>query len=279
MDTNRVLLGVRKGAWTKDEDNQLRKCVDKFGEGKWHLVPLRAGLNRCRKSCRLRWLNYLRPNLKRGHFNKDEADLILRLHNLLGNRWSLIAGRLPGRTANDVKNIWNVHFEKKSPATTAATATSTATATGESSRGTKTITRSNIIRPQPRNFSKSQVPVVTKITSQKNDDENPNNSNRSGSFSRQILGQNDCINIVSDEDPKNGEPSDIPLPPEHEVDECIRWWRNLLENEEENPFSLPGQDRSFMGPGLGDDRTTNCSLDDDDDDDDVLGLVNFDNCQ
>lgn len=171
-----------------------------------------------------------------------------------------------------MKNFWNVHFEKKSPATTA-------TATGESSRGTKTITRSNIIRPQPRNFSKSQVPVVTKITNQKNDDENPNNSNRSGSFSRQILGQNDCINIVSDEDPKNGEPSDIPLPPEHEMDECIRWWSNLLEmseNEEENPFSLPGQDCPFMGPGLGDDRTTNCSLDDDDD---VLGLVNLENCQ
>ncbi|OMO55511.1 hypothetical protein CCACVL1_27210, partial [Corchorus capsularis] len=70
-------------------------------------------LNRCRKSCRLRWLNYLKPNIKRGDFEDDEVDLIIRLHKLLGNRWSLIAGRIPGRTANDVKNYWNTHLLKK----------------------------------------------------------------------------------------------------------------------------------------------------------------------
>ncbi|KAL2241457.1 UNVERIFIED_CONTAM: Transcription factor MYB1, partial [Sesamum indicum] len=72
--------GLRKGAWTKEEDILLTKCIDKYGEGKWHQVPIRAGLNRCRKSCRLRWLNYLRPNIKRGLFTKDEVDLIVRLH-------------------------------------------------------------------------------------------------------------------------------------------------------------------------------------------------------
>ncbi|XP_057779588.1 transcription factor MYB114-like [Salvia miltiorrhiza] len=115
MDNNNINnngVGVRKGAWTKEEDALLRDCVHKYGEGKWHLVPLRAGLNRCRKSCRLRWLNYLRPNLNRGFFTNDEVDLIVRLHKLLGNRWSLIAGRLPGRTANDVKNYWNCHISK-----------------------------------------------------------------------------------------------------------------------------------------------------------------------
>ncbi|KAG2322058.1 hypothetical protein Bca52824_015271 [Brassica carinata] len=105
--------GLRKGAWTAEEDNLLRQCIDKYGEGKWHQVPLRAGLNRCRKSCRLRWLNYLKPSIKRGKLNSDEVDLLLRLHKLLGNRWSLIAGRLPGRTANDVKNYWNTHLSKK----------------------------------------------------------------------------------------------------------------------------------------------------------------------
>ncbi|CAA7032654.1 unnamed protein product [Microthlaspi erraticum] len=105
--------GLRKGAWTAEEDGLLRKCIDKYGEGKWHQVPLRAGLNRCRKSCRLRWLNYLKPSIKRGKLSSDEVDLLLRLHKLLGNRWSLIAGRLPGRTANDVKNYWNTHLSKK----------------------------------------------------------------------------------------------------------------------------------------------------------------------
>ncbi|KAF3795959.1 Transcription factor, partial [Nymphaea thermarum] len=71
-------------------------------------------LNRCGKSCRLRWLNYLRPDIKRGNISEDEEDLIMRLHNLLGNRWSLIAGRLPGRTDNEIKNYWNTHLSKKS---------------------------------------------------------------------------------------------------------------------------------------------------------------------
>lgn len=100
-------------AWTEEEDHLLRKCIEQHGEGKWRRVPHLAGLNRCRKSCRLRWLNYLRPNIKRGSFAEEEVQLIIRLHRLLGNRWSLIAGRLPGRTANDVKNYWNCHLSKK----------------------------------------------------------------------------------------------------------------------------------------------------------------------
>ncbi|XP_043699900.1 transcription factor MYB1-like [Telopea speciosissima] len=109
-------LALRKGTWTKEEDHLLRQCIEKYGEGKWRQIPLRAGLRRCRKSCRLRWLNYLRPNIKRGELTQDEVDLLLRLHKLLGNRWSLIAGRLPGRTANDIKNYWNTHFTGKTPA-------------------------------------------------------------------------------------------------------------------------------------------------------------------
>ncbi|GAB2277220.1 Transcription factor myb1 [Dionaea muscipula] len=104
-------------AWTEEEDHLLRKCIEQYGEGKWHRVPLLAGLNRCRKSCRLRWLNYLRPNIRRGKFTEEEVELIIKLHKqILGNRWSLIAGRLPGRrrTANDVKNdYWNCHLSKK----------------------------------------------------------------------------------------------------------------------------------------------------------------------
>lgn len=72
-----------------------------------------SGLLRCGKSCRLRWMNYLRPDIKRGNIEPDEDDLIIRLHALLGNRWSLIAGRLPGRTDNEIKNYWNTHLSKK----------------------------------------------------------------------------------------------------------------------------------------------------------------------
>uniref|UniRef100_A0A5B7C493 Myb-related protein 123 n=1 Tax=Davidia involucrata TaxID=16924 RepID=A0A5B7C493_DAVIN len=105
--------GLNKGAWTAQENEILRDYIKIHGEGKWSDVPRRAGLKRCGKSCRLRWLNYLRPDIKRGNFSNDEEDLIIRLHKLLGNRWSLIAGRLPGRTDNEIKNYWNTRIGKK----------------------------------------------------------------------------------------------------------------------------------------------------------------------
>ncbi|CAK8567067.1 unnamed protein product [Lathyrus sativus] len=106
-------LGLKRGPWTAEEDQVLSDYIKKEGEGRWRTLPKRAGLLRCGKSCRLRWMNYLRPSVKRGQIAPDEEDLILRLHRLLGNRWSLIAGRIPGRTDNEIKNYWNTHLSKK----------------------------------------------------------------------------------------------------------------------------------------------------------------------
>ncbi|KAI4299573.1 hypothetical protein L6164_033017 [Bauhinia variegata] len=105
--------GTNKGAWSKQEDQKLIDYIRTHGEGCWRSLPKAAGLHRCGKSCRLRWINYLRPDIKRGNFAQDEEDLIIKLHALLGNRWSLIAGRLPGRTDNEVKNYWNSHIRRK----------------------------------------------------------------------------------------------------------------------------------------------------------------------
>ncbi|KAL8137059.1 hypothetical protein V2J09_003060 [Rumex salicifolius] len=104
---------VSRGAWSFQEDQILINYIQTHGQGKWRTLPLKAGLNRCGKSCRLRWLNYLRPDIKRGDISKDEEDLIIKLHTLLGNRWSLIAGRLPGRTDNEIKNYWNTNLVKR----------------------------------------------------------------------------------------------------------------------------------------------------------------------
>ncbi|GLJ12803.1 hypothetical protein SUGI_0198060 [Cryptomeria japonica] len=106
-------IGLNRGPWTPDEDLLLTKYIQAFGEGRWRTLPKKAGLQRCGKSCRLRWMNYLRPDVKRGYISPDEEDLILRLHRLLGNRWSLIAGRIPGRTDNEIKNYWNTHLSKQ----------------------------------------------------------------------------------------------------------------------------------------------------------------------
>ncbi|KAK1560553.1 hypothetical protein Q3G72_028000 [Acer saccharum] len=106
-------VGLHRGPWTPREDTLLTKYIQAHGEGNWRSLPKKAGLLRCGKSCRLRWMNYLRPDIKRGNITPDEDDLIIRLHALLGNRWSLIAGRLPGRTDNEIKNYWNTHLSKR----------------------------------------------------------------------------------------------------------------------------------------------------------------------
>ncbi|CAO2166049.1 unnamed protein product [Urochloa humidicola] len=111
--TTRAAAALKRGAWTPEEDELLSRAVAREGEGRWRTLPRRAGLLRCGKSCRLRWMNYLRPDIKRGPIAADEEDLIVRLHRLLGNRWALIAGRLPGRTDNEIKNYWNSHLSKK----------------------------------------------------------------------------------------------------------------------------------------------------------------------
>nr|AKA59777.1 MYB13 [Scutellaria indica] len=106
-------VGLKRGPWSTKEDTLLTNFIHQNGEGQWRSLPKKAGLLRCGKSCRLRWMNYLRPGIVRGNITEDEEDLIVRLHGLLGNRWSLIAGRLPGRTDNEIKNYWNTHLLKK----------------------------------------------------------------------------------------------------------------------------------------------------------------------
>ncbi|KAF3957026.1 hypothetical protein ACB098_06G104100 [Castanea mollissima] len=105
--------GLKKGPWTPEEDHNLINYIQLHGPGNWRTLPKNAGLQRCGKSCRLRWTNYLRPDIKRGRFSFEEEETIIQLHSILGNKWSAIAARLPGRTDNEIKNYWNTHIRKR----------------------------------------------------------------------------------------------------------------------------------------------------------------------
>ncbi|XP_047951578.1 transcription factor MYB36-like [Salvia hispanica] len=105
---------VKKGPWSPEEDFKLKSYIDQYGTGNnWIALPHKIGLKRCGKSCRLRWLNYLRPNIKHGGFTEEEDNIICSLYISIGTKWSIIAAQLPGRTDNDIKNYWNTRLKKK----------------------------------------------------------------------------------------------------------------------------------------------------------------------
>ncbi|KAL5228756.1 hypothetical protein ABZP36_017021 [Zizania latifolia] len=106
-------MELRRGPWTLEEDNLLMNYIACHGEGRWNLLARCSGLKRTGKSCRLRWLNYLKPDIKRGNLTPEEQLLILELHSKWGNRWSRIAQHLPGRTDNEIKNYWRTRVQKQ----------------------------------------------------------------------------------------------------------------------------------------------------------------------
>ncbi|OAY34594.1 transcription factor MYB30 [Manihot esculenta] len=147
-------MGLKKGPWTAEEDQILVNYIQQYGHGNWRALPKQAGLLRCGKSCRLRWINYLRPDIKRGNFTREEEDTIIKLHEMLGNRWSAIAARLPGRTDNEIKNVWHTHLKKRlkqNPGTPEIKTTSIAMISRvaqESKQESELVTLSNLPGPE-----------------------------------------------------------------------------------------------------------------------------------
>ncbi|XP_044449420.1 transcription factor MYB13 [Triticum aestivum] len=112
---------MKKGKWSKEEDNLIKNHIEKYGIGcSWQGLSNILGLRRCGRSCRSRWLNYLRPGLKHGNFTPAEDRIICEMYRKKGSCWSVIAAKLPGRTDLAIKNYWNSTLKKRFPRPRAA---------------------------------------------------------------------------------------------------------------------------------------------------------------
>ncbi|KAE8812074.1 Myb-related protein MYBAS2 [Hordeum vulgare] len=175
-------MAARKGPWTEKEDAQLVWFVRLLGERRWDFLAQVSGLRRTGKSCRLRWVNYLHPGLKRGRITADEERLILTLHAEWGSRWSRIARKLPGRTDNEIKNYWRTHMRKKaqeekmmaknkasssSPSSSDSTAATSLTTTTTCSASTPTATSSTTDAPQTSMGDEAEEEASTSATEEK----------------------------------------------------------------------------------------------------------------
>ncbi|EFJ15227.1 hypothetical protein SELMODRAFT_116971 [Selaginella moellendorffii] len=104
---------LRKGPWMPEEDEILVEYVRQYGPRDWSSIRSKGLLPRTGKSCRLRWVNKLKPDLKSGcKFSPEEEKLVVEMQSKLGNKWAKIASCLPGRTDNDVKNFWSTRQKR-----------------------------------------------------------------------------------------------------------------------------------------------------------------------
>ncbi|XP_042944660.1 transcription factor MYB14-like [Carya illinoinensis] len=135
--------GTSRASWCPEEDRKLKAYIKQYGIRNWSKMPQAAGLTRSGKSCRLRWMNYLRPDIKRGNFSQEDQETILKWHELLGNRWSEIAAKLPGRTDNEIKNYWHAHLKKLSKNNSSSTTISELVGTSEDVEANKNDSSGN----------------------------------------------------------------------------------------------------------------------------------------
>ncbi|KAK9134423.1 hypothetical protein Syun_013753 [Stephania yunnanensis] len=107
------VVTVRKGPWMAEEDEILMDYVKKYGPRDWSSIRSKGLLPRTGKSCRLRWVNKLKPDLKTGcKFTPEEERVVIDLQARFGNKWARIATYLSGRTDNDVKNFWSTRQKR-----------------------------------------------------------------------------------------------------------------------------------------------------------------------
>jgi hypothetical protein len=97
--------GLVKGRWTKEEDDIITASVTCGDTAKWTEIAKRLP-GRIGEQVKERWINVLDPDMKKGLWTQAEMKILRDSQKELGNKWSEIAKRIPGRNENSVKNRW-----------------------------------------------------------------------------------------------------------------------------------------------------------------------------
>ncbi|KAL9443138.1 hypothetical protein AB3S75_016488 [Citrus x aurantiifolia] len=99
-----------KGQWTPEEDEILRKAVQRFKGKNWKKIA-ECFKDRTDVQCLHRWQKVLNPELVKGPWSKEEDEIIIELVNKYGpKKWSTIAQHLPGRIGKQCRERWHNHL-------------------------------------------------------------------------------------------------------------------------------------------------------------------------
>ncbi|XP_058785143.1 transcription factor MYB3R-1-like isoform X2 [Vicia villosa] len=99
-----------KGNWTAEEDEILRKAVERFKGKNWKKIA-ECFKDRTDVQCLHRWQKVLNPELIKGPWSKEEDETIVDLVNKYGpKKWSTIAQHLPGRIGKQCRERWHNHL-------------------------------------------------------------------------------------------------------------------------------------------------------------------------
>eukprot|EP01125_Pyxidicula_operculata_P003412 TRINITY_DN1416_c0_g2_i1.p1 TRINITY_DN1416_c0_g2~~TRINITY_DN1416_c0_g2_i1.p1 ORF type:complete len:303 (-),score=35.94 TRINITY_DN1416_c0_g2_i1:159-1067(-) len=104
---------MERKKWNNWEDDTLISLIKKYGTKNWRLVAAKLSTQRTAKQCRERWINHLDPDIIKGKLTKEEWNIVVAGQEELGNRWSDIAKLLPGRTPNQIKNVWHAMMRRE----------------------------------------------------------------------------------------------------------------------------------------------------------------------